>query len=82
MAIASKSVEYMKELDDVMVLAIELIKDIKAKKTAAEILAGTLPRLMSAIEGMDKISGELENRQVAFQTVGYRSGELSAALIG
>lgn len=82
MAIEKKEVEYTKELDDAMVLIVELIKDIKAGKEPGMIAAENLPNLMSAIGGADQIGGEVSaSMSVALQTVGYRTGELAAALI-
>jgi hypothetical protein len=78
---AKKEVSYSKEVDDVLVLVIELVKDIKAKKGAAEIATENLANLMAALSGIDSASEELKDKVVALQTIGYRTGELSAALL-
>jgi hypothetical protein len=80
--IQKKEIEFSKELDDCLVLAIELFKDIKAGKSAASIAAENLAPLMEAISGVNEINGEFENRKVALQTIGYRSFELTDALLG
>jgi hypothetical protein len=81
--IESKQVEYAKELDDALALVVELVKDLKAKKSVTEIAAENLPNLMSAFAGIEQVGAELAaNKAVVFQTVGYRTGELAGALIG
>ncbi len=83
MAVQKKEVEYSKEIDDVLVLVVELVKDIKAKKGAAELASENLVHLMDAVAGADQIPAEAKaSLPVALQTAGYRSGELAAALIG
>lgn len=82
MAIQKKEIEYAKELDDVMVLVVELVKDIKAKKDVAALAAENLPNLMNAIGGLDQIGDEFKNKPVLLSTIGYRTGELGGALIG
>ncbi len=82
MAVQKKEVEYSKEIDDVLVLVVELVKDIKAKKGAAELAAENLANLMNAVGGADQIPAEAKaSLAVALQTAGYRSGELVAALL-
>lgn len=80
--IQSKPVEYAKELDDALALVVELIKDIKAKKSAAEIASENIPLLMNALSGADQISDELKaNKVAAFNAVSLRIGELVSALL-
>ncbi len=79
--IEKKEIEYSKEIDDVAVLLVELVKDIKAKKPTVQIGTENLPLLMAAIGGIDGALKEGENKKVALQTIGYRSGELAAALV-
>ena len=79
--LANKEVQYAKEIDDCMVLVVELLRDIKAKKGAAEIAGENLQNLINAMAGMDGIKDELHNPQVVAQTVGYRTGELVAVFI-
>lgn len=82
MAIEKKEVSYAKELDDCMVLVVELIKDIKAKKGVSELMSENLGNLIAAIGGIDQVAGELEsNKEVALETIGFRVGELSNALL-
>lgn len=80
--IQKREVEYTKEIDDVFVLVIELLKDIKAKKGAGELAAENLNNLINAMGGMDGISEEITHRLQAMQTIGFRSGELIDAIIG
>lgn len=81
MGIQQKQIDYAKEVDDVLVLVVELVKDIKAKKDMAALAAENLPNLMNAIGGLDQVGDEFKNKQVVLSTVGYRVGELSGALI-
>jgi hypothetical protein len=80
MGIETKQIEFTKEIDDALVLVVELVKDIKAGKGAAEIAAENLPNLMNAIGSADQIPEEAKSGIVTAQTVGYRMGELVAAL--
>lgn len=82
MAIQQKQVDYAKESDDVMVLLIGLVKGIKAKKSAADLASSELAALMDAISGADQIPAEEKASPVVeLQTVGYRFGELVAAIV-
>lgn len=83
MAIENKQVQIAKEIDDVLLLLVEVAKDIKAGKDAAAIAAENLPNLINAIGGIDQAKAELEaNKAVVMQTVGMRVGELASALVG
>jgi phosphoglycerate dehydrogenase-like enzyme len=80
--IAKKEVEYAKEIDDVMVMIIELVKDLKAKKGVAELAAENLPNLMNAMSGLDQLDEELAaSKSVAMSTIGFRVGELAGELV-
>ncbi len=81
--IQTRTIQFAKEADDVLIFVIELIKDLKAKKGLPEIAAENLPNLMQAMSGLDQIEGETSaDRTVVAQTVGYRIGELTTALLG
>ena len=81
--IASKQVEYAKEVDDVLVAVVSLVKEIRSGKSIGEIAAGSLGKVMDAVGGVAEIDDELrDNRTVAMQTIGYRTGELAAAILG
>jgi hypothetical protein len=79
--IQKKEIEFAKELDDVLVLVIELIKDIKAKKSAAQIGTENIPLLMTAIGNIDQLPEEAKNKPVVLSTIGYRAGELAASFV-
>ena len=79
--IQKKEVEYAKEVDDVLILVIELVKDIKAKKAIAEIAAENFPNLIAALSGLDSAPEELKNKAVALETIGYRLGDLANAFL-
>ena len=79
--IAQKEVSYAKEIDDVLVLVVELVKDIKAKKGVSEIASENIANLMAALSGIDQANEEMKNKAVVLQTIGYRLGDLAAALV-
>lgn len=83
MSIEEKKIKYAKEADDVMVLVVHLIREARAKKPISEIASGSVAKLVNALSGVDQVGAELaENRKVVLQTVGYRSGELTDAILG
>jgi hypothetical protein len=81
MAIEKKEIEFAKEVDDALVFLVELVKDIKAGKNAAQIAAENLPGLMNAIGSADQIPEEFKSSEVFLQTVGYRFGDMVSAFI-
>ncbi len=82
MPIQKKEVEYAKEIDDVLALVVELVKDIKAKKSAGELAAENLENLIQAVAGAEQIPAEAKaSLSVTLQTAGSRVGELVAALV-
>ena len=58
MALVEISLAVPKEMNDVRLFLVALVEAIKAKKSLAEISAGSLPGLMSAIEGFDQLDDE------------------------
>ena len=83
MAIETRQVQVAKELDDLGVLLVGLVKDLKAKKPLAELASSNLPALINAMSGIDQVDDELKNnKDVAYATLGSRVGELTAALVG
>lgn len=81
--IQKREVEYTKEIDDVAVLLVNIVKAARAKKSAGEIAAGEVQDLLNALQNVDDVDDELKaNRKVALQTIGYRSGELTDAILG
>lgn len=82
MSKATRQVEYEKEIDDVMILVVGLVSDLKAKKSLAEISADNLPKLYAAIGSIGGVAGDFkEDMQVALETIGFRLGELGGALL-
>jgi hypothetical protein len=80
--IQPKQIEIAKELDDVLSLVVELVKDLKAKKAIGDLASENLPGLMSAMSGIDQVGDELKlNRKEAIQTVALRVSELVEALL-
>jgi hypothetical protein len=81
MAIETKQIEYAKETGDVMVAVIELVKDIKAGKSLAELGAENLTNLIAAVSGADQIPAEATHRAAILQTIGLHTGQLADALL-
>ena len=81
MGLEQKSVTVAKEADDVLFAVIELVKDLKAGKDLATVAAENLPNLLTALNGVDQVTSEwASSPQAVYSTVGYRVGELVAAL--
>lgn len=81
--IEKKEMEIAKEVDDVGMFLAELVRDIRAKKPIADIMAENIMNLTQAISGVDQVDDEWEaNRRVALMTIGYRTGDLTDAIIG
>ena len=82
MAIQKREVQFAKEVDDVCVLLVGIVKDLKAKKPAGEVVSGAVPKLIEAISGIDQLGAEqLANRAVFLETIMYRVGELADSLL-
>lgn len=83
MSVQTKQIEYSKEIDDVAVLLVKIVSDIRDKKPLADVVAGAVAPLVDALAGVDQLGLEVEsNRKVALQTVGYRTGELTDVILG
>lgn len=74
-------VEVAKESYEVFEAMEGLVKDIKAKKPVAEMVGGNLGKLMTAVEGFDKISEEVKSIYF-YETAGVGGAKLTRALVG
>ena len=81
MALIKLEIEVPKEMNDVRVFIVQLIMDIKAKKPTAELIAGSLGGLMSAIEGWDQLDEEAKLKE-AFNLYGLLASDIAKALKG
>ena len=80
--IVDKQVKTAKELDDVLVLVLGVVRAAKAGKKPQEIASAEVGALIAAISGAENIPAEYaENPGVALATAGARLGELVAILI-
>lgn len=71
-----------KELNDVRVCLVELIKDVKAGKSPAAIAAENLPLLLTMMSGIDQLPTEVrEELAKSCETGGHMGGELLAVLL-
>lgn len=80
--IETKQVQYAKELDDALALVVTVVQQLRAGKSAADIISQDIPLLVNAISGLDQVDAELQaNFEVAVATIGGRFGELVAAFL-
>ncbi len=68
-----------KEMNDVRLFLGKLVADIKAKKPIAEIAAGSLPGLMSAVEGWDQLDEEAKLAE-SYNLYALLAADIAAAL--
>ena len=82
MGLEQKTVLVAKECNDVMVFLVDLVQDIKAKKSAKDIAITSLPKLIGAIDGIEQIKTEASaDLSVVLATVGYHSGAIAGVLV-
>lgn len=55
------TMEVPKESKEVVDCISSILKDVKAKKTVAEIAAGSLPKLVTAVDGFNAIGEEVKS---------------------
>lgn len=79
--IQERSEKYSKEIDDVMLLVVNIIKKAKAGVAVGEIIGGEVQDLMNAIAGADQLGAEFKDMDVALRTILARVGELAAVLV-
>lgn len=78
MSIEKKEIEYAKELDDVMVLLVEIVRVVKEKGDYVTLM----DELMTAISGIENVSEEFKsNKIVAINTVVNRAVEIAGIFI-
>lgn len=75
-----KEVEVCKESSEVFEALEGLVKSIKEKKDVAVIVAENLPKVMSAVEGFDKLSDEVKNAHF-YETAGLGGASIVKALV-
>jgi hypothetical protein len=75
------TVQVPKEMNDVKNLVVELIRDIKAKKTPGELVAENIPGLMSAMDGMDKLGAEAQDA-AAYDLAALLAADIAKILTG
>lgn len=63
MELVKVEIEVPKEMLDVKTFLVELVADIKAKKSVASIAAENLPNLMAAVDGFNKLGEEAKVEQ-------------------
>ena len=75
------SIEVAKESFEVFEAMEGLIADIKNKKAVSEIVAGNLGKLMTAVEGFEKIAEEVKSVHF-YETAGVGGARITRALVG
>lgn len=79
MALVKIELEVPKEMNDVKEFLVKLVQDIKAKKPIAEMVAGSLGGLITAVEGYDQIDDEAKLKE-AYNLYGLLAADLAKAL--
>jgi hypothetical protein len=83
MAVVQKTVDVAKEADDVFMLLLSVLKDVKAGVPVAEIATGNLAKLMTAVEGFSELDDEAKNdRKALLVGSGIFLGEVTDTLLG
>ena len=75
-----KEVEVTKEASEVFFALAELVKDIKAKKSVAEIGQENLSNLFAAVQGFEMLDDEVKHKAF-FKTAGLGLGDIAEALL-
>lgn len=65
MEFVEQVVKLPKELSEVKKALVELVADIAAKKSVAEIVSENLPLLIQAVEGFEKMGEEIKAPEAA-----------------
>lgn len=81
MDLVKREVEVPKELNDVGVLVVELLKDIKAKKPVSAIISENIANLYAAVEGFDQLGAEAKAKE-AFDFYALLAADIGKALKG
>ncbi len=79
MALVKIELEVPKEMNDVRLFVVQLLMDIKAKKSTAELIAGSLGGLMTAVEGWDQLDDEAKMKE-AFNLYALLAADIAQAL--
>ena len=78
--LVKRELEVPKEMNDVALFLVKIVADIKAKKPVAELLAGSLAGLMSAVEGYDLLDDEAKLAE-AYNLYGILVSDLAKVLL-
>lgn len=79
MANVTKTLEVPKEMSEVVDAIAGIVLDVKLKKPVAEILANNLQKLMTAVDGYDKLDEEQKTPQFT-NAVAYLIAQLGPVL--
>jgi hypothetical protein len=82
MAIAQRTVNYAVGIDAAALLVIDIVKAVKAGKSATEIAGSELGELIGVLGAVSGIPTEEKDRATCLETIGYRLGDLADAFLG
>jgi hypothetical protein len=80
MAVAQKTVNYCVEVDAILQIVIGMASDVKAGKSAAQVVQDAVPGLVSALSGLGSLSSELADLPDLQTTVALDLAQLLSAL--
>ena len=66
--VQEKSVKIGKEIDDCCSAILLLVTNIKAKKPIGEIITAEIPALITAIEGINQVKEEAQDKEALANT--------------
>lgn len=78
--VIKKEIEVTKEASEIFEALAGLVEDVKLGKPVSEIIAGNLTKVMSAVEGFEKLDEELKHEHFAM-TSGVGLGQIAQALL-
>lgn len=79
MELVKLEIEVPKEMNDVRLFLVQLVNDIVAKKGVTEIIASSLPSLITAVDGFQKLSEEAKAKE-AYNLYGLLAADLAKSL--
>lgn len=79
MAIATKTVSYCVEMDALLNVILEGVKEVKAGKAATVIVIDMIPVLVGALSGLSQLSSEIADKKDLEMTVAIKVAQIMQA---
>ncbi len=76
MSVHSKTVNVCGEVDSLLSFVVGVVKDVKAGKSASDVVADAVPALVAALTGLGDLKSELADRKDVEATVALKVAEL------